>query len=221
MRGGCVAQHPFGHQLGKAVGRFRRQPRVLAHRLAAGRAIDRRGRGEDEMRHSARDRRLDQRAGLDGVVLVVAERIGDRFRNHDRTGEMDDRVDRVLAYSANPTSSLSPTSPTTSCASGAPPSRSRSTAGRARPTSSPCIEQFPDHVAADIAGAASYKYGHSSLKSPLDIGNATVGNAVREHVQHRRKFVSRSIQCLMEYPRSGPWIIVADHAPRRACGVAF
>ena len=44
----------------------------------------------------AGDRGFEQRAGLAGVVLVVAERIGNRFRHHDRAGEMDDRVDRVV-----------------------------------------------------------------------------------------------------------------------------
>ena len=36
-------------------------------------------------------------ARFDGVVEVVAERVGDRFRHHDRAGEMHDCVDAVLA----------------------------------------------------------------------------------------------------------------------------
>ena len=38
-----------------------------------------------------------QGARLDGVVVVVAERIGDRFRDDDGAGEMDDGLDAVLA----------------------------------------------------------------------------------------------------------------------------
>ena len=40
-------------------------------------------------------RALDQRARGDGVVEVVAERVGDRVRHHDRAGEMDHGLDLV------------------------------------------------------------------------------------------------------------------------------
>ena len=43
------------------------------------------------------DRALDQRARVDRVVAIIAERIAHRVRHHDRGGEMDDRVDAVLA----------------------------------------------------------------------------------------------------------------------------
>ncbi len=48
------------------------------------------------MANPALDRALDQRAALGGVVLVIFERVLDRFGNHDRAGEMDDRADIVL-----------------------------------------------------------------------------------------------------------------------------
>jgi hypothetical protein len=76
MRGGRVAQDQFGHQLGGPVRRFRQGPRILAHRLDAGRAIDGGGRGEDEMRYLLAHRRGDQIARLAGVVLVVKQWIG-------------------------------------------------------------------------------------------------------------------------------------------------
>ena len=47
------------------------------------------------MRDLGLDGDREQRAGLAGVVEIVAERIGDRFRHHDRTGKMDDGVDIV------------------------------------------------------------------------------------------------------------------------------
>jgi UDP-glucose 4-epimerase len=40
VRGGGIAQHPLAHQLGQAVGRFRRQRRILAHRFQPRPAID-------------------------------------------------------------------------------------------------------------------------------------------------------------------------------------
>ena len=43
------------------------------------------------------DRDFDEIARLGGVVEVVAERIGDRFRHDDLGGEMGDRVDLALA----------------------------------------------------------------------------------------------------------------------------
>ena len=49
------------------------------------------------MAHAAGDRAFDQRAGIGGVVAVIAERIVHRVRNHDRGGEVDDGVDAVLA----------------------------------------------------------------------------------------------------------------------------
>jgi hypothetical protein len=48
------------------------------------------------MAHAVLDRGLDQRARVRGVVAVIAERIADRVRHHDRGGEMDDGVDPVL-----------------------------------------------------------------------------------------------------------------------------
>ena len=49
------------------------------------------------MAHAAFDRAFDQRARIGGVVAVIAERIAHRIRHHDRGGEVDDRVDAVLA----------------------------------------------------------------------------------------------------------------------------
>src|SRR5262249_24076976 len=66
---------------------------VLAHRHALGAAVDRRDRGEDEMARPGFDRGVDQGAGVDRVVAVVAERIADRVWHDDRGGEMDNGVD--------------------------------------------------------------------------------------------------------------------------------
>ena len=49
------------------------------------------------MAHAAIDRALDQRAGVDGVVAIIAERIAHRIRHHNRCGEVDDRFDAVFA----------------------------------------------------------------------------------------------------------------------------
>ena len=49
------------------------------------------------MAHAEANGRVDQRPALAGVVLVVAERVGDGFGHHDRPGEMDHSIDAVLA----------------------------------------------------------------------------------------------------------------------------
>ena len=47
-------------------------------------------------RDAAFDRALDQRAALHRVVLIIFERVLDRFGHHHRAGEMHDRADPVL-----------------------------------------------------------------------------------------------------------------------------
>ena len=64
-----VGEHHLGHQLGAAVGRYRRERRVLADRQRFRRAVDRGGRGEDEVPDPALDRRLDQRRATCTVLL--------------------------------------------------------------------------------------------------------------------------------------------------------
>ena len=56
-------------------------------------AVDRRGRGEDDVLHARIERRFEQRAAGAGVVTVILERLGDGFRNDRMRGEMHDRVD--------------------------------------------------------------------------------------------------------------------------------
>ncbi len=50
------------------------------------------------MFHAGLHRAFHQRARVGGVVAVVAERIGDRFRHHDRCREMDHLGDVVVLH---------------------------------------------------------------------------------------------------------------------------
>ena len=97
VRAPGVAEHDLGHQLGGAVGRERAQRCVLRDGLVARHAVDRGGRGEDELANAAFHGDLDQGPGFDGVVEVVAQRIGHGFRHHDGRGEMDDGIDAAAA----------------------------------------------------------------------------------------------------------------------------
>ena len=63
---------------------------------------------------AALDRAFDQRARVGGVVEIIAERVGHRFRHDDLGGEMRDGVDPARARSRRATSSASPKSPTIS-----------------------------------------------------------------------------------------------------------
>src|SRR3546814_11580722 len=50
----------------------------------------------DEMPDAALHRAFDKRAALHRVVLIIFERVFDRLRHDDRSGEMDDSLDAVL-----------------------------------------------------------------------------------------------------------------------------
>ena len=49
------------------------------------------------MLHATLDRCFDQRSRVHGIVAVIAERIAQRIRHHDRSGEMDDGANFVIA----------------------------------------------------------------------------------------------------------------------------
>ncbi len=51
------------------------------------------------MRHAHRHHALDQVAGLGAVVVIIFQRIFDRFRHHDRSGKMHDRFHVMIAQS--------------------------------------------------------------------------------------------------------------------------
>jgi hypothetical protein len=92
----CIARHDLGHEFGGAIGRGRHRGVVFARRHPLGIAINRGGRREDEMAHAGLDGGLDQGARFHRIVKIVAERIANRVRHHDRSGEMDDGVDPML-----------------------------------------------------------------------------------------------------------------------------
>ena len=98
--GGEVAQHPFGHQLGQAVGVDRRDRGVFGDLGLFGDAIDGRRRGKYEALDAVSLATAQQVARAGGVVAIVFERVCDRL-GHDRVGgEMHDGVHRVLLQQA-------------------------------------------------------------------------------------------------------------------------
>ena len=118
------------------------------------------------MAHAGFHHGLDQRARIHGIVAVIAERIADRIRHHDRSGKMDDGVDPMLGDQRRHTRLVS----------GFPDHERR--ALRHRPIEAggeivehhhalAGIDQRVNHVAADIAGAAGDQDRHArcSLKS--------------------------------------------------------
>ena len=161
VRGPCIAQHDLGHELGGTVGRRRHRAIVLPHRRALGIAVDRGGRGEDEMAHPVLDRGFDQGARIRGIVAVIAERIAHRVRHDDRGGEMDDGVDpvlrdqrahaRLIAGIANHERRTRRHRPIE--AGGEIVEHHHALAG---------IDQRVNHVASDIAGAAGHQGRHAA-----------------------------------------------------------
>ena len=169
-----VVEHPLRHQLGAAIGRERRRRRGLDDRLGSCIAIDGSGRGEDEMANAAFDRCGDQAARFDGVVLIIAERIGHGFGNDDRACEVDDGIhvvvedqllDETLVADVSD-DELRLRSHRPGEAGGQAIEHDHAFAG---------VDQPPDHVAADIASAARHKYRHMILMhcSALIAGKAS------------------------------------------------
>ncbi len=110
--------------------------------------------------HAGLDRRLDQRARIDRVVAVIAERIGDRFRHHDRGGEMDDRVDPVLRDQRGHQRLIAALADDEGGARPATAQRKPVVRLSSTTTRSPASTQRVNHMAADIAGAAGDQDRH-------------------------------------------------------------
>src|SRR5438309_6748514 len=100
MRRRCVRQHSLGHQLGRAIGIDRKLRIILDDRHALRFAVHRRGRGKEDVLHPGVHRGADQPQRGERVVGVIFQRVLDRFRNHDRPGEMHDRADPALVDDA-------------------------------------------------------------------------------------------------------------------------
>ena len=113
------------------------------------------------MLHPAAHGRLDEGARFHRVVEVVAERIDNRIRHHDRAGKMDDRLDAVLADEAEHELGV------------ADIALDQLRLGSDRPAEPggkvvedddrmAIIGQSPRHVAADIAAAAGHQNRHGA-----------------------------------------------------------
>ncbi len=50
------------------------------------------------MRHAGLDQRIDQAAALGRIVVIIFERVLDRFGDHDRPGEMHHRADVLFGH---------------------------------------------------------------------------------------------------------------------------
>ena len=107
MRRSRIAQHGLAHQLGHAIGIDRTLGGVLGHGRHFGHAIGCGGRTEDEVRNPAFDGAGDKRARLGGVVVVILQRIGNRFRHDDRSGKVHDRADLLFGDDPRQESSVS------------------------------------------------------------------------------------------------------------------
>ena len=107
----------------------------------------------------------DQATRFDGVVQVVAERIGDGIRHHDRPGEMDDRCHAVSADRLLDEIGIGDV--------GDDERRPRRD-GPAEPGRQvvddddlfASIQKLQHHVAADVAGAACNQHAHGCNPTP-------------------------------------------------------
>jgi hypothetical protein len=109
--------------------------------------------------HVGLDRSGHERAGIRGVVAVIAERVAHGIRNDDRGGEMNDRLGPIFAHGGRQRRRIAgiANDKRDACRHGITPS------GREVVENDnffPRIPQGMNHVAADIAGAASYQNRH-------------------------------------------------------------
>src|SRR5690606_14375473 len=116
--------------------------------------------GEDEVLHARPHGAFDQRARPDGVVLIVAERVGDGFGNDDRAGEVDDGVDIMCADRVLHEGLVADVADDELCGIRHRPVETGAEAVDDHHLFA-AVEQLPHHVAAYIAGAAGDKNGHS------------------------------------------------------------
>ena len=112
------------------------------------------------MANSAVHRALDQRAGIDRVVAIIAERIADRLRNDDRSGEVNDGVDAMLADQPLDQRLIAAVADNERHALGDRPGK----AGRQiveHHHRLAGVGEFEHHMAADIAGSAGDQDRHA------------------------------------------------------------
>ena len=111
------------------------------------------------MRHAGANDGLQQCTGLDRVVLVVAQRIGHGIGNDNRSGEMDDGLDPVIANDAAHEILVGNVADDEICFQGNGPVESRRQTVEHDDVLAG-IEKGPDHVAADISGTTRHKHTH-------------------------------------------------------------
>jgi hypothetical protein len=139
---------------------------VLAHRHRVGIAVHR-GRGtEDELVHAGLGHRRAQRQRAADVVVVILDRPGDGFANRLQPGEMQHRIDGVLAEN---------------------PAQRRHIAHvalvkRHRPAGDPL--DAPEHLAPAVAQVV----GHHHAVAGLQQFDASVGTDIAGPAGHQERF---------------------------------
>jgi len=93
---GDIAQHLLDHHLRPPVGVGGRGGHVLAHRHRRVGAVDRCGRGEDQLVDVVAPHGPHEREGRPEVVLVVLQRLRDALADSLEAGEVDDGVDLLV-----------------------------------------------------------------------------------------------------------------------------
>ena len=182
MRSAGIGQHLLGHQFRPAIGIDRLPGTVFGNRGGFRRTVGRGSRAEDEMLHPAVDRGLDQCAALHRVVVVIGERVLDRFRNDDRTGKMHDRGNTLLGENLFEQDRVGNIALIERHVLG----HGECEAGREivdhrhRPA---CIAQGEHRMAADISRPAGHQHGHlvdlahGALTSTASVNGNALGRA--------------------------------------------
>ncbi len=156
---GRVLEHPLDHQLRPTVGVDRDRRDVFRHRVDRRVAVNGSRRGEHELLDAALDRAGEKRACHGRIVEVVPERVRDRVRHYDLRREVDDGLhaapgdqlahERLVAEVADHELDVF---------------RQRPAEARGQVVEYhdrlAAIDEFPHHVAADVARAARHQNRH-------------------------------------------------------------
>ena len=170
-----IAQHPFAHELGGAVGIDGTRRRLFARIAVLGHAVHRRGGGKHELFHAVLETGLQQAAGRAGVVAVVLERQRHGFGHDGVGGEMHDGIDSVLRQQPRDQHMISDIAD------------HQFAGGHRLAKALPQViedddllaglAQLPDHVAADVAGPAGDQDGVSGQMGSRCPGSSPPRNA--------------------------------------------
>jgi len=143
------------------------------------------------VRHPGLDRGSEERAGLGGVVVVVLQRVLDRFRHDDRPGEVHDRADPLFGEDAGEQRAILDVAFVERHAVGDGEAEARGQVVDDADGHAP-VRQREDRMAADVAGAAGDENGRKRHLRYRSVSCGSLTRASSAYVALRRRWQCRA-----------------------------